>query len=350
MKFLKHRTKYFWRQIKANKAMTFCFLRRIILGNIMVVCIGSTAQATATAQDWVAATSAKQIPTISAFASVQSSGLISIASAEPGVLADLTILPGQTVAAGQPIARLSGPQIVAVSVQAKAALTSALAAERAASASLAAEAQKLRQHLSTQQLLAQAKSALTAAKSQVTTAQANVSMLQQSTVLSSPLTGVVQSVTVANGDILATGQVAATIQPGIGNWLKAIFYGGALPAGATGIFTPGNGGNTVRVSVRGAFGVSQPDGGMPVALTASQPLVPGTFGTVTLDLPAQTVTMIPSEALILDKGTWWVMRHDASGDHPAQVTPGAAAGYDVVVVNAYLLYHRGIAALYQPPD
>lgn len=362
MKLLMHRTGCFWRQLKANHLVTFFFLRRIIISNFLAMCLGSAAQATTPSQDWVAATSKTLIPTISAFASVRSCGLISIASTEPGVLAGLAILPGQMVTAGQPIARLSGPQITAASIQANANLNSALAAERAASESLTAEQQKLIQRLSTQQLVAQAQSALVAAKSQVTTAQANVNMLRQSTILSAPLTGSIQSVTAANGDVLANGQVVATIQPNTGSWLKAVFYGEAVPAGATGVFTPSNGGNTIKVSLRGAFGVSQPDGGLPVALTTSQPLIPGAFGTVTLDLPAQTVTLVPSEALILDKGQWWVMRHNASGDHPVKVIPGATEGYDtiiksglkpgddVVAVSAYLLYNRGIAALYQPPD
>ena len=71
---------------------------------------------------------------------------------------------------------------------------------------------------------------------------------------------------------------------------------------------------------------------------------------------------VPSGALILDKGRWWAVVHTPQGDHPVQVTPGPAhgdntvieaglqPGDDVIVVDAYLLYHRGIAALFQPPD
>ncbi len=129
-----------------------------------------------------------------------------------------------------------------------------------------------------------------------------------------------------------------------------------------GMFTPGSGGAAVAVRVRGALGVAQADGGLPVALTPGSPLAPGAFGTVTLTLPEQTATMVPASALILDKGQWWVMLHTAQGDHPAAVVPGPAQGddtvitsglkpgEDVVVVDAYLLYQRGIAALYQPPD
>lgn len=334
-------------------------LCQIILGGALTVGLGGAAPAS---QDWVVATTATRVQTIAAFATVQSSGLISVAAAQPGVVAGLTILPGQTVTAGQPIAQLRGPQISAASIQARASLQTARAVERAASESLAAEKQNLLQHLSTRQRAAQAESALVAARARTSAAQANLDMLEKSMALRSPLAGIVQTVMVANGDLLATGQVVATIQPDSEIWLKAVLYGAAVPAGATGTFTPANGTSAMKVSLRGAFGIAQSDGGMPVALTASQPLAPGTFGTVTLDLPARQVTTVPSEALILDKGRWWVMRHDASGVHPVQVIPGAAAGYDtviksglkpgdqVVAVNAYLLYHRGIAALYQPPD
>ena len=173
--------------------------------------------------------------------------------------------------------------------------------------------------------------------------------------------------TVVNGDLLAAGQAVLTVQPFGGTWLKAVFYGSdaslVLP-GTTGIFSPAGGGNSVNLVARGALGVSQADGGMPVALaaTGTSVLTPGLSGTVTLNLPPQTVTIVPSDALILDQGKWWLMLHDATGDHPAVVVPGPAEGFntvvksgvnpgeDVIVTNAYLLYHRGIAALYQPPD
>jgi multidrug efflux pump subunit AcrA (membrane-fusion protein) len=350
------------RQFTMNGIVGFRLVRRILLGNVLAVFLGGAGQASTASENWIAATTAMQTPQLSAFASAQSSGLITIAASEPGIIAGFSVLPGETVAAGQVIARLGGPQITTAVIQAKAALAGATAAQRAAETSLTVERGKLQQHLSTYQLVAQAQSALAAAIAQTTTAQANVRMLEQAITLSSPLAGVVQSVAAANGDILATGQEVATIQPSTGNWLKAVFYGTTVTPGASGVFTPGNGGKPIAVNVRGALGVSRPDGGMPVALTAAQAIAPGAFGTVTLDLPAQRVTLVPSEALILDKGQWWVMLHTPQGDHPVQVTPGPAEGYDtviksgvnpgddVVVVNAYLLYHRGIAAVYQPSD
>lgn len=118
---------------------------------------------------------------------------------------------------------------------------------------------------------------------------------------------------------ISVGLVVATVQPR--TWLKALLYGDTLPAGTTGDFTPANGGNLVSVTLRGALGVSQPDGGLPVALITEHAFASGAFGTVTLGLPAQSVSLVPSEALILDKGQWWVMAHTPQGDHPVQVTP-----------------------------
>lgn len=337
-------------------------LRRFALSTALAIFIAGAGRASTAPVTWIVARSATQTPEVSAFASVQSSGIITIAPSQDGNVTALDVLPGETVEAGQIIARLSGPQAEAASVQAAAALASAQATQSADEEALSIERQKLQQHLSTNQLVGQATSALAAARAQTATAQANVNMLQEARTLRTPLTGVVQSVAVANGDVLTAGQVVATVQPGTGSWLKAVFYGDVVPAGATGTFTPSTGANPVKVRLRGAFGISQLDGGVPVALVAARPLVPGAFGTVRLDLPARTVTLVPSEALILDKGQWWVMVHTPEGDQPVQVTPGPASGYEtviksglqpgekVVAVNAYLLYHRGISALYQPPD
>ncbi|GLR67072.1 hypothetical protein GCM10010909_17530 [Acidocella aquatica] len=339
-------------------------LRWCVLCAGLAVFAGNGAQA-APAVGWVAAVAVMQTPRISGFASEQPGGLVTVASAQSGIVATLDVLPGQAVAAGQKIARLGGPQITAAMVQAQGVVLDAKAAQHAAEISLTAEQQKLRQHLSTLQLVAQAKAALAAAMARSATAAANLAALREDVILRSPLAGVVQSVQTANGDLLAAGQAAATIQPASGTWLRAVFYNAAaadIAPGTTGLFTPGNGGDPVPVSVRGALGAVQPDGGLPVALIPGAPLAPGIFGTVTLTLPARAETIVPADALILDKGQWWVMLHTAQGDHPAAVVPGPAQGddtviksglkpgEDVVVVNAYLLYHRGIAALYQPPD
>ncbi|MDE8347009.1 MAG: HlyD family efflux transporter periplasmic adaptor subunit [Acidocella sp.] len=334
----------------------------VALGVSLVLSQANAALAAASARDWVAATAATVTPVISAYADVQTSRLVGIAPAVPGVLAGLDVMPGDVVTAGQVLAEISGPQVAASLVQAQAGLHAAAASDHAAVMALAAEQQKYRVRLSTRQNVVQAQSALVAAESVMATAKARLAAVRQAMVLRSPAAGIVQDVTAANGDVLAVGAMVARVQPQNGAWVRAVFYGDMAETGARGVFTPEGGGAPVAVTWRGALGSARADGGVPVALSASVPLTPGAHGMVTINLPAQTATMVPSAALILDKGKWWVMRHDAKGDHAVAVIPGDAQGYDtiiksglapgddVVVVDAYLLYNRGIAALYQPPD
>ena len=88
----------------------------------------------------------------------------------------------------------------------------------------------------------------------------------------------------------------------------------------------------------------------------------GEFGTVTLNAPQRRLVAVPTRSLILDQGKWWVMVHTAQGDRPQAVVPGPTLGWQtflerglnpgtqVVVENAYLLFHRGISKGYQLPD
>ncbi len=316
----------------------------------------------AAAADWVAAVSVRQTPRISAYASVESGAPGTIVADRAGTIADLTVLPGDSVAAGQAIVRLTGPRIVADSARAEAALTNAQTAQRVAQRALAIEQRKRQQNLSTDEAVDQAAGALAAAAEQQAIATADLGFLRATADLRAVSAGVVQRVAVANGDTVTAGQVVATIQPATGSWIKADLYGKSLPAGTTGVFTPDDGGAPVAVSLRGPLGTALPSGGVPVALVPARELPPGLFGTVTLDLPPRLVTLVPNEALILDKGHWWAMVRTEEGDRAVQVTPGPAMGYEtvieagvlpgqhVVVTNAYLLYHRGVAALFHPPD
>lgn len=335
-------------------------MNRLVSGCTLLLLAANPGRAAAA--DWVAAVSAQRTPQISAYASVESSGLGTVVADRAGTIADLTVLPGDSIATGQTIVRLTGPRIVAESARAEAALTNAQTAQRVAQRALAIELRKRQQNLSTDEAVDQATGALAAATEQQAIAAANLDFLRATADLRAVSAGVVQRVAVANGDTVTAGQVVATIQPATGSWIRAVLYGKTLPTGATGVFTPDNGGTPVTVSLRGPLGTALPDGGVPIVLAPAQELAPGLFGTVTLDLPPRLVTLVPSEALILDKGHWWAMVSTQDGDQAVPVTPGPSIGYEtvveagvrpgqhVVVTNAYLLYHRGVAALFHPPD
>ncbi|MDE2489290.1 MAG: hypothetical protein KGM24_00475 [Elusimicrobia bacterium] len=153
-----------------------------------------------------------------------------------------------------------------------------------------------------------------------------------------------------------------------GLWLKAAFYGTDLDGvrpGLKGVFVPAGSGRPVPVRVCAKFGLLRADGGESAALlpvSARPGWRNGLFGTVTLDGPVVALPAVPTRALILDRGRWWVVVRTSSGDEPRQVRPGPARGWEtfiesglsggerVVVAGAYLEYHRGVSKAYQPPD
>lgn len=312
----------------------------------MLSALALTAQAPT---GWVTVQATQQAPVLSGFASVQPGTAITITALQAGVLTNVSAVPGEHVQPGQSIAQLGGPQIAA-------ALATAHGASRAANAALAAEQGKFADHLSTRAAVAQAEAAAQAAR-------ANLAALQAATKLQSPVAGQVQSLAAGPGAALQPGQAVAVVQPAAGAWVKVILYGpqaATLSPGMAARFIPANGMSAVSVMLRGVLN-TQADGGLVLAFYGVA-LQPGEAGTLSLSLPPRRVLLVPSAALVLDDGQWWVMLHDATGDHAAPVVPGEAegaqtpilsglaAGDQVIVQDAALLYHRGIAALYQPPD
>ncbi|WP_234731806.1 efflux RND transporter periplasmic adaptor subunit [Acidocella facilis] len=298
---------------------------------------------------WVTVHVTLQAPVLSGFAAVQPGTDVTITALEQGVLTTLTVAPGESVRPGQTIAHLGGPEIAA-------ALEEAQGASNAASAILAAELSKFADHLSTQAAVAQASANAQAAKAKLTA-------LQTTTLLQSPVAGQIQSLAAGPGAALLPGQAVAVVQPDSGAWVRAVLYGPqatTLVPGTAARFIPADGQPAESVTLRGVLN-KQADGGLVLAFSGLA-LQQNEAGTLSLALPPRQVLLVPSEALVLDDGRWWVMLHGAKGDRAVQVVPGEAegaqtpilsglaAGDQVVVQDAALLYHRDIAALYQPPD
>lgn len=298
---------------------------------------------------WVTVQATEQSPVLAGFASVQPGTPLTITAMQSGVLTRLSVMPGESVQRGEAIGQLGGPQL-------EAALATAEGANRAASATLAAERGKFADHLSTRAAVAQAEAAAEAAGS-------DLAALRATLTLRSPAAGQVKTLSAGLGDALRLGQEVAVLQPASGAWVKVALYGpqaATLAPGMIARFIPGDGAAAVSVTLRGVQG-TQPDGGLMVAFSGKD-LQPGEAGTLRLALPRRPVLLVPSEALVLDDGRWWVMLHDAHGDHAMQVVPGATegartailsglvSGDQVIVQDAALLYHRGIASQYQPPD
>ena len=306
---------------------------------------------------------------LEAYGQVEPIAILPVVAAQAGLIAGLRVLPGQHVRAGQELAQLNGPEITALLLQSQADIRSAQAQLSASQKALAIQHQQLASHLSTRQAVHQAESAVAQAQTAFDNAQSHLNAVRQMLTLSAPAQATVLTVNAANGELVSAGQTILTLQTANRLWLKAAYYGAGLSAirgGMTGVFTPADDSSQpIPVRVSTVFGSLTAGGGESIALVPVTPRskwMNGEFGTVTLYSPKRMLVAVPTRALILDQGKWWVMVHTSQGDHPQAVVPGPSRGWQtfiesglnpgaqVVVENAFLLFHRGISQSYQVPD
>jgi len=307
-------------------------------------------------------------PHLDAYALVEPTSVSPINAAQSGIITGLRVLPGAHVRAGQELARLEGPSTKAALLQSEADVRSAQAQLSTAQKSLAIQTEQLTSHLSTREAVHQAESTAVQAQTAFDNAQARLESVRQMTTVSAPADAIVLALNSAEGELVSAGQLILTLQPGNSLWLKAAYYGNdfrAIHIGMTGRFSPSDGSPSIPIKVCAVFGALGTSGGESIAmvpLKAKSQWINGESGTVSLDSPQRNLVAVPTRALILDHGEWWVMVHTAQGDHPQAVVPGPAEGWNtfiergltpgtkVVVNNAYLLFHSGISEHYQIPD
>lgn len=302
-----------------------------------------------------------------AYGQVEPTSIVNVRIAGSGTVSNLRALPGSIVSAGQVLARLGGPQMQALLTQRKTALQSAQARLEAATHALSIARSQLAVHLATRQALDTSTSELAAARADAQTAQAELEQARDLAVIKAPVAGSVVAVQAANGEQARAGDTLLTIEPHGSLWVHAKYFGddaSTIHVGMTGVFAPAGSGAPLPVKVATIAPALGADGGLQVGLIATSPpkWVSGQWGTVTLDGPSTPFVMVPTAALILDRGEWWVLVHTPQGDQPRQVVPGPAHGWEtgivsglkpgerVVAQDAFLEYHRGIAQHYQPPD
>lgn len=313
-----------------------------------------------------------------AYGRVQPIAVFPVRTVQSGTIVALRAVPGTAVARGQALAELAGPEMRALLTEREGTVRSTKAALAAAKRSLAVARDELSAQLTTKQAVGQAESVVAAATAALASAQARLRVAQQMSTLRAPAPGIVLAVHAIDGERVTSGQTILTLQTNGGLWLKAAYYGvdaGAIRIGMMGNFFPATGGSPVPIRVATVFGALSPDGGEAVGMVpasiepssatpimAASPWLNGESGTVVLDGPTHKMVSVPSRALILDHAKWWVLVRTPQGDRPQPVRPGPTRGWEtfieqglepgqhVVVQDAYLKYHRGIAAHYQPPD
>jgi RND family efflux transporter MFP subunit len=322
----------------------------------------------ATATGTVSAQLHPVTPQLTAYAQVEPIQLVPVDAAETGVVEGLHVLPGAFVHAGQQLASLGGPAMRTMLAQSQADVQSAHVSLVAAQKSLTIQRGQLSSHLTTRQAVHQAQSAEAQAQTALENAQSQLAAVRQEMHLTATTAGTVLALNSANGQLVSAGQSILTLQPEGRLWLKATFYGADLRhlrTGMKGSFAPSDGDPAIAVRVCSIPGMLTSGGGESVSLCpahGSAAWLNGESGTVRLDLPPQSLVAVPTRALILNQGKWWVMVHTAKGDHAQQVVPGPTQGWNtfvesglapgaqVIVNNAYLLFHASITEQFQIPD
>lgn len=341
--------------------------RRVSLSVLAAMLVFGSRTAAAGDALWIA--KAESVTTqITAYAVVEPRVVVPVRAGTSGVLRDLTVQPGDTVAAGAVLGRLAGPAADAALTVRQNTVTSAEAALNAAQQALAIERQKQASRLSTRGAVDKAAAAVSDAQARRDTARAELIAAQDMVAVRAPQAGQILTIEAAAGERLTPGDTILTLLPNGSLWLSASLHGAdadAVRPGMTGRFIPADGGAAIPVKVRAVPGTLRHDGGRVVDLVADDTAanwIDGEFGTVTVDTGTVTGVAVPNAALVLDQAHWWVLVRTDKGDKPQEITPGPsrngmtiiasglAPGTAVVVANAYLEFHHGIGQSYQPPD
>jgi RND family efflux transporter MFP subunit len=307
-------------------------------------------------------------PEFRAYARVEPISLVTVKSGLDGVIADLSAQPGQRLSAGEVFAHLGGAEQVKARVEAQARLAAAEQDLVQARDSEKAVADTYRRKLADRTQLDQAKTKLAAAQASVTEAKAELAQLETLDSIDTPVSGRVVALSTASGSRVARDDPVLTIQPDHDLWLRAVFYDlptDRLSPGRAAKFVPANGAKELPVSFAQRLPSLRKDGGLTAFFEAdaSEPSwTGGESGEVVVTGESRAAVTVPSSALILDQGRWWVLVHSADGLRRQAVEPGPsrglqtlilqglAAGDAVVVRDAYLLFHRDFGQHYTPPD
>ena len=292
---------------------------------------------------------------IHAFGEVEPVAATVARAVAPGTVQRI-VLPGTRVRRGQVLAVIAGPQ-------AEALLTRRRGALRSAREKLLADRRQFAAQLVTRQTL-------TAEQAAEASARAALQAALGALTVRAPVTGQIQAVAVSRGAQVMAGQPLLWLQSGR-LWLEAKFYGPAawaLHPGMRGRFRPTSGGPDIAVRIATVAAALGRDDGERVLLRPVGPGAAGSawrngaWGSVRIDAGTRKLVAVPSRALILDRARWWVLVQTTAGYRRQRVVPGPSRGWltflengvrpgqRVLVQNADLEFHHGIAGRYTPPN
>lgn len=288
-----------------------------------------------------------------AYAQVEPRTTLTIKAATSGEIVTLSVTPGQHIRAGEPVAKLVGPEY-------QAALSTARSQFRAAQMALRTAKHNYPDFSSALDV--------ENARAALQQAHAALTRIQAAGEVRAPLAGTVLSLNASPGERVSPGTPLLNLLPDHNLWLRTTLFGleaQRLRPGMAGKFYPLEGGAAIPVRVSAIIPPLTPGGGLGIACLATVAAAwqDGEVGTVIVTAgPARQMPVVPTAALILDQGKWWVLIANAHGLHRQRVEIGSSAGEwtfipqglrageQVVALNAYLLFHADISQHYAPPD
>lgn len=336
----------------------------LILGLVAQPIAGIAADGTTVGSVVVARTT--DTPTQTGYGDIRPVAYVALTAQQTGRITALSVLPGQFIKKDTVIGHLSGTAIDARRAEYRARLQQATAAEANAARLLTIDQRTLSDQISTRQQLIRAEQALKYARTERKIAEATLNEFTRKIILRSPIDGTITSIQYANGSLVQPGTTIARLAPTHDLHLEARFFGTPITPGMRGMFHPLGTHKPIAVQVTQVLPIDPRDGSQPALLRPIAPTAAdwhiGAAGQVVLSAPAQTEIQIPSRALILDQGQWWVLLHTVHGPQPQAVTIGHSQGDDtavlsglkagdrVIVEQVYRLFHRNFAQRYQQPD
>ena len=301
-------------------------------------------------------------PGYTLFARVEPVHVLVVRAAGTGTLRDLTARPGAHVRAGERLARLGGPVYRAAFDSSRARLRAAKKAVRLAQDRLKATRSRY-PVLSNRLTLDQARQALMQAEASLVNARAHFTAVKAEGTIDAPVAGTVSDVLASDGGRVGAGDGIADIHPAGSLWLRGAVYGDMVRAvhmGMDGTFQPTGGGKFIPVRITHLIPSDLNDGiGVAFAPTAKTPQwFDGESGLVTLQRHNPTELTVPTSALVLDHGRWWVVAVSGHKFMPVKVKPdgsrggwtwiaeGVKPGERVVSSGAYRIFHRYFSKRY----
>lgn len=313
-------------------------------------------------------------PKLSATAVVTSVPELSINARAEGELADVHLLPGMPVKAGDLLARLSGPARNVAIQKARSDVDRATANLKLAR-DLVEGMGKTPEGLVTTAQRQTAQNRATTAAIDLDAAKGALDLLIAQGEIRAPIEGVITAALASDGQHVLADAPIAKLQPNATLWIEASFWGEdahALSVGMGGMFTPGDGSAPVQVQLSRFISPQRPDGSVLAVCSvysskastrpANHPLRLGESGALILSSKSRRVVEVPTTALVMSAGKWWVVVISGNDEKPRQIEigqedgpytvilTGLSAGESVVVADAYLHFNRDFTKQYQHSD